>query len=103
MTALDALEAAEKAATPGGKFDVDWNAPTTVLNSDGSGKHIASFSSPRDAALFALLRNHAADLIAVARAAEHARLVENYVLSEYRPEGTDLERALAPLLTERES
>jgi hypothetical protein len=49
MTPLDALKAAEKAATK---------------------KELWKFREDPDAALIALLRNHAADLIAVARAAQ---------------------------------
>ena len=68
-TVLDVLAAAEEQATPGpwassGRRIVEMTHRSAIAHTSGV------YSNDADAALIALLRNHAADLIAVARAAQ---------------------------------
>jgi hypothetical protein len=105
VNVLDALEAAERSATPG---PWAWPHDNTLAGDYGRGYdsewavvaaiHDAGPVSAEDAALIALLRNHAADLIAVARAAHVA--YDGFGEDDHRFYGSQerLAAALVPLL-----
>lgn len=102
LTPLERIEAAEKAATPG-----PW-----LVAPDASGLPTVfdCAYSDTDCELLALLRNHAADLIAVARAAQKLVAGRAYVVhtgqlgnaADENAKGMAIVVALAPLLTETE-
>ena len=94
MTLLDRIEAAENAATKGPWFDMLGLSQLAVSTTGAYVKHLPS--TPEDVRFCALLRNHAADLIAVAKSYQRAGIVGCAGLAC----SCERCRVLAPLLRE---